>query len=153
MAYETRVQEPHEVGSTVQKGLGLGTTRGAPVVYTTVPSDCKVGKQIDCRDLVHLMNGTCHEGSSSYCIAGSFHGVQILFFLLSVYQNENLTHEMYVMMCMCKMDRTKIKHTNQLEITQNEIWTPRKFPAIGNLIPWNAIANTLQKRHFGRKPL
>ena len=31
---------------------------------------------------------------------------------------------------LCKMDRTKIKHTNQLEIAQNEIWTPRKFPAI-----------------------
>jgi len=28
------------------------------------------------------------------------------------------------------MDRTKIKHTNQLEIAQNEIWTRRKFPAI-----------------------
>jgi len=24
----------------------------------------------------------------------------------------------------------KIKHTNQLEIAQNEIWTWRKFPAI-----------------------
>jgi len=24
----------------------------------------------------------------------------------------------------------KIKHTNQLEIAQNEIWTPRRFPAI-----------------------
>ena len=28
------------------------------------------------------------------------------------------------------MDRTKIKHMNQLEIAQNEIWTPQKFPAI-----------------------
>ena len=28
---------------------------------------------------------------------------------------------------LCKMDRMKIKHTNQLEIAQNEIWTPRKI--------------------------
>jgi len=28
------------------------------------------------------------------------------------------------------MDRTKIKRTNQLEIAQNKIWTPQKFPAI-----------------------
>jgi len=31
---------------------------------------------------------------------------------------------------LCKMDRTKAKHANQLEIAQNEIWTPRKFLAI-----------------------
>ena len=31
---------------------------------------------------------------------------------------------------LCKMDRTKIKHTNLLEIAQNEIWTPWKFSAI-----------------------
>jgi len=29
-----------------------------------------------------------------------------------------------------KMDRMKIKHTNQLEIAQKESWTPRNFPAI-----------------------
>jgi len=33
-----------------------------------------------------------------YCIAGSIRGVQISFFSFSVYQNENLTHEMYIMM-------------------------------------------------------
>ena len=31
---------------------------------------------------------------------------------------------------LCKMVRTKIKHTNQLEIAQNEIWTPWMFPTI-----------------------
>ena len=50
---------PHEVRPTVQKGLGLGTTRGAPTIYATAPSDCKVGRQIDLRELVYLMNGTC----------------------------------------------------------------------------------------------
>jgi len=48
----------HEVRPTVQKGLGLGTTRGASIVYATAPSNCKVGKQIDLRELVYLMNGT-----------------------------------------------------------------------------------------------
>ena len=33
-----------------------------------------------------------------YCIVGNFCGVQISFFPFSVYHNENLTHEMYVMM-------------------------------------------------------
>ena len=33
-----------------------------------------------------------------YRIAGNIRGVQILFFSFSVYQNENLTHETYVMM-------------------------------------------------------
>jgi len=28
------------------------------------------------------------------------------------------------------MDRMKIKHTNQLEVAQNEIWTPWKFSGI-----------------------
>ena len=31
---------------------------------------------------------------------------------------------------LCRMDRTKIKHTNQLEIAQNDIWTTWKFPAV-----------------------
>ena len=30
------------------------------------------------------------------------------------------------------MDRTKVKHTNQLEIAQNEIWTPWNFPLYGS---------------------
>jgi len=34
------------------------------------------------------------------------------------------------MMGMCKMDRTKINHMNHLKIAQNEILTPRKFPAV-----------------------
>ena len=33
-----------------------------------------------------------------YRIAGNIRGVQILFFLFSDYQNENLTHKTYVMM-------------------------------------------------------
>ena len=45
---------PHEVSPTVQKGFGLGTTRGAmPLHHRTV----KVGKDIDFRELVYLMNG------------------------------------------------------------------------------------------------
>ena len=35
---------------------------------------------------------------------------------------------------LCRMDRMKIKHTNQLEIAQNEIWTSQKFPAIWYVI-------------------
>jgi len=44
---------PHEVSPTVQKGFGLGTTRGAmPQHHRTV----KV-KDIDFRELVYLMIG------------------------------------------------------------------------------------------------
>ena len=48
---------------------------------------------------------------------------------------------MYIMMGVfsCVMDRTKIKRTNQLEIVQNEIWTPRKFPAIRQLPGWTVL--------------
>ena len=62
-----------------------------------------------------------------YCIAGNINGVQILFFSFSVHQNENLTHEMHIMMGVisCVKWTMKIKHMNQLEIAQNEIWTPR----------------------------
>jgi len=67
-----------------------------------------------------------------YRIAGNIRGVQISFFSFSVYQNENLTQNVCYDGCvfLCKMNRTKIKHTNQLEITQNEIWTPRNLSAI-----------------------
>ena len=66
---------------------------------------------------------------SCYCIAGNICGVQI-FFSFSVDQKENLTPKKCSDGCvfLCEMDRMKIKHTNQLEIAQNEIWT-RKFPA------------------------
>jgi len=33
-----------------------------------------------------------------YRITGNIRGVQILYFSFSVYQNENLTHETYIMM-------------------------------------------------------
>ena len=61
--------------------------------------------------------------------SGNIRGVQISFSSFSVYQNEKVTHETWRVF-LCKMDRTKIKHPNQLEIAQNEIWTPRKIPAI-----------------------
>jgi len=57
--------------------------------------------------------------------------LQISFFSFSVYQRfntQNVHYDGHVFLC--KMDRTKIKHTNQLKIAQNEIRTPRKFPAI-----------------------
>jgi len=44
-----------------------------------------------------------------YCIAGNYYNGRIF---------------------LCKMDRTKIKRTNQPEMAQNEIWTRRKFPTI-----------------------
>ena len=57
------------------------------------------------------------------------HGVQILFFSFSSIRTKfntwNIRYGGHVYLC--KMDRTKIKHMNQLEIAQNEIWTPRKF--------------------------
>jgi len=60
-------------------------------------------------------------------------GPNFVLFVLSL-SEQNLTHETYIMMGMfsCVMDRTKIKHTNQLEIVQNEIWTPRNFPLYGS---------------------
>ena len=86
-----------------------------------------------CDDMCLIALPVLHDACKVYRIARNIRGVQISFCSFSVYQNENLTHETYVMMGMfscVKMDRTKIKHMNQLEITQNEIWTPRKFPAI-----------------------
>jgi len=59
---------------------------------------------------------------SVYHIEGNIHGVQISFFSFSVYQNEMKCTRVFI----CKMDRTKIKHTNQQKIAQNQIWTPRK---------------------------
>jgi len=64
-----------------------------------------------------------------YRIVGNICGVQISFFSFSVHQNKNLTRYDGCVF-LYKVDRTKIKFTNQLEIAQNEIWTPRKFPAI-----------------------
>jgi len=80
-----------------------------------------------CRLRLHSPVPSDHD----YRIAGNTHGVQILFFSFSVYQDENLTHETYVMMGIfsCVNWTEKIKHTNQLEIVQNEIWTQQKFPA------------------------
>jgi len=70
-------------------------------------------------------------------IAGNIRRVQISFFSFSVYQDENLTHETYVMMVVfsCVKGTTKIKRTNQLEIAPNEIWTRRKF-SLYDMIFW-----------------
>ena len=77
------------------------------------------------------MTKLLHVRAMRYHIAGNIREVQISFFSFSVYQNKNLTRVCYDgRVFLCKMDRTKIKHTNQLEIAQNEILTPRKFPAI-----------------------
>jgi len=59
-------------------------------------------------------------------------GPNFVLFVLSLsewkFNTQNVGYDGRVFLC--KMDRTKIKHTNQLEIAQNEIWTPWKFPAI-----------------------
>jgi len=57
---------------------------------------------------------------------GLVHVVQILFFSFSVYRNETLAHETYVMMGMfsCVKWTNQKLNTNWLEIAQNEIWTP-----------------------------
>ena len=80
----------------------------------------------------HVTSAVRSQAQNNYRIAGNFCGVQISFFLFSVYQNENLRRNVCYDGCvfLCKMDRMKIKRTNQLKIAQNEIWTPRKFPAI-----------------------
>ena len=49
---------PHEVSPYCIRGFGLGTTRPPWYSYATTPSDCKVGKEIDFRELLYLMNGT-----------------------------------------------------------------------------------------------
>ena len=52
---------------------------------------------------------------------GNFHGVQISFFSFFM---------MGMFSCVkWTVLHRKITHTNQLEIAQNEIWTPRKFLA------------------------
>jgi len=55
---EVSPKAPHEVSSTVQKGL-VWEPLGEPpwYSYATASSDCKVGKEIDFRELVYLMNG------------------------------------------------------------------------------------------------
>ena len=66
-----------------------------------------------CDDLCLIALPVLHDACKVYRIARNIRGVQISFCSFSVYQNENLTHETYVMMGMfscVKMDRTKIKH-------------------------------------------
>ena len=57
-------------------------------------------------------------------------GPNFILFVLSLselkFNTQNVRYDGRVFLC--KMD--EIKHTNQLEIAQNEIWTPQKFPAI-----------------------
>ena len=88
-----------------------------------------------------------YETQAMNRIAGYICGVQISFFLFSVYQNENLTNETYVTMgvfsCVKYIDRTKIEHVNQLEIARNEIWTPRKF----HTIRYTSNIKSLQEAH------
>ena len=43
----------------------------------------------------------------------------------------------------------KIKHTNQLEIAQNEIWTSQKFPAIRYAISVHSHSQTMVAFHSG----
>ena len=50
---------PHEMRPTVQKGLVWEPLVESPwYSYATAPLDCKVGKEIDFRELVYLTNGT-----------------------------------------------------------------------------------------------
>jgi len=61
-------------------------------------------------------------------------GPNFILFILSLSEQKCNTQNIMLWydgrVFLCKMDRTKIKHTNQLERAQNEIWDPRKFPAI-----------------------
>ena len=59
-------------------------------------------------------------------------GPNFVLFILSLSERKLNTRNVRYDGCvfLFKMDRTKIKHTNQLEIAQNKIWTRRKFPAI-----------------------
>ena len=56
-------------------------------------------------------------------------GPNFILFVLSLseqkFNTRNVHYDGHVFLC--KMDRTKTKHTNQLEIAQNEIWTPTKI--------------------------
>ena len=54
---------PHEVRPTAQKGVGLGTNRGAPVVQLRMPQHDQTIKlactnRLIFRELLYLMNGT-----------------------------------------------------------------------------------------------
>ena len=55
-------------------------------------------------------------------------GPNFVLFVLSLSEQKfnmrNVRHDGRVFLC--KIDRTKIKHTTRLEIAQNEIWTPQK---------------------------
>ena len=60
-------------------------------------------------------------------------GPNFVLFVLSLSEQKLNTQTIhYDGVFSCVMDRTKIKHTNQLEIAQNEIWTPRNFPLYGS---------------------
>jgi len=72
-------------------------------------------------------------GSSTVLYSGKYSwGPNFILFVLSLSEQKFNTQDVRYdgRVFLCKMDRTKIKHTNQLEIAQNEIWTPRKLPTI-----------------------
>ena len=70
-------------------------------------------------------------------------GPYFILFILSLsewkFNTRNVCYDGCVFLC--KMDWTKIKHTNQLEIAQNEIWTPQKFPSI-----WYMVQDSIPHR-------
>jgi len=60
-----------------------------------------------------------HSGKFSW-------GQNFILFILNLseqkFNTQNIRYDGRVFLC--KMDRLKIKHTNQLEIAQKKIWTP-----------------------------
>jgi len=72
-------------------------------------------------------------------------GPKFILFILSLserkFNTQNVSYDGHAFLC--KIDRKKIKHTNQLEIAQNEIWTPRKFLSIQYLIIVAAVVSYL----------
>ena len=80
----------------------------------TPQSKGREGQVLSRKRLLHMYctRAVSYLALYMYCIVGNFCGVQISFFLFSVYQNKNLTHETYVMMGVFSC--VKWKHTNQL---------------------------------------
>jgi len=81
----------------------------------------------------------CGGGSFHYSINAQYTvywqyswGPNFVLFILSLSERKFNTRNIRYDGCffLCKMDRMKVKHTNQLEIPQNEIWTQRKFPEL-----------------------
>ena len=108
----------HWVGEAKNYRMMVSLANGIPVLYT----------------LLQLYEPNVHWTVTLILYSGKLlSGPNFVLFVLSLPEQKlntwNMRYDGHVFLC--KMDRMKIKHTNQLEIAQNEIWTPWKISLCG----------------------